>query len=95
MADVSARRSDALLQTQDGLRYVADQTGGFAVVNNNDMPGAFRRVLDDQRGYYLIGFQPSEDTFKADKGFRRVKVKVTGKGLRVRTRAGFFGVATE
>ena len=59
------------------------------------MPGAFRRVLDDQRGYYLIGFQPSEDTFKADKGFRRVKVKVTGKGLRVRTRAGFFGVATE
>ena len=95
MAQMMARRNDALWQTQDGLRYVADQTGGFAVVNSNDMPGAFRRVLDDQRGYYLIGFQPSDDTFGPDRRFRRVKVKVTRKGLRVRTRAGFYGVATE
>ena len=95
MAQMMARRHDALLQTQDGLRYVAGQTGGFAVVNNNDMPGAFRRVLEDQRGYYLIGFQPSGDTFYPNRGFRRVKVKVTRRGLRVRTRAGFYGVATE
>jgi len=94
MADISSRRQDALWQTQDGLRYVAGQTGGFAVVNANDMPGAFRRVMDDQRGYYLVGFQPSDDTF-TDQRFRRVKVKVTAKGLRVRTRAGFYGVATE
>jgi VWFA-related protein len=93
-AEISARRQDALWQTQDGLRYVAGQTGGFAVVDSNDMPGAFRRVMDDQRGYYLVGFQPSEDTF-TDRRFRRVKVKVTRKGLRVRTRAGFYGVATE
>jgi VWFA-related protein len=94
MAQTMARRNDALSQTQDGLRYVAGQTGGFAVVNSNDMPRAFRRVMDDQRGYYLVGFQPSEDTF-GDRRFRRVKVKVMGKGLRVRTRAGFYGVATE
>jgi len=94
MADISSRRQDALWQTQDGLRYVAGQTGGFAVVNANDMPGAFRRVMDDQRGYYLVGFQPSDDTF-TDRHFRRVKVKVTAKGLRVRTRAGFYGIATE
>ena len=64
------------------------------IEENVDMPGAFRRVMDDQRGYYLVGFQPSEDTF-TDRRFRRVKVKVTRKGLRVRTRAGFYGVATE
>ena len=46
-------------------------------------------------GYYLIGFQPSGDTFYPNRGFRRVKVKVTRRGLRVRTRAGFYGVATE
>jgi VWFA-related protein len=95
MARLMSRRNDALLQTQDGLRYVAGQTGGFAVVNSNDMPGAFRRVLDDQRGYYLIGFQPSGDTFYPGRGFRRVKVKVARRGLRVRTRAGFYGIATE
>jgi VWFA-related protein len=95
MARMMSRRNDALLQTQDGLRYVASQTGGFAVVNSNDMPRAFRRVLDDQRGYYLIGFQPGGDTFDPDRRFRRVKVKVVPKGLRVRTRAGFYGIATE
>ena len=95
MARLMSRRNDALMQTQDGLRYVAGQTGGFAVVNSNDMPGAFRRVLDDQRGYYLIGFQPSGDTFYPGRGFRRVKVKVARRGLRVRTRAGFYGIATE
>jgi VWFA-related protein len=95
MARMMSRRNDALLQTQDGLRYVAGETGGFAVVNSNDMPRAFRRVLDDQRGYYLIGFQPGGDTFDPDRRFRRVKVKVVPKGLRVRTRAGFYGIATE
>jgi VWFA-related protein len=95
IASIMARRGDALRQTQDGLRYVADQTGGFAVVNANDMPRAFRRVMDDQRGYYLVGFQPSEETFSTDRRFRRVKVKVAHKGLRVRSRAGFYGVATE
>jgi len=95
MMSVMARRNDALLDTQDGLRYVADQTGGFAVINSNDIPGAFRRVMDDQRGYYLVGFQPSDSTFGADRQFRRVKVKVVAKGLKVRTRAGFYGVATE
>jgi VWFA-related protein len=95
MASLMSRRSEALLQTQDGLRYVAAQTGGFAVVNANDIPGAFRRVMEDQRGYYLIGFQPANDTFEPERRFRRVKVKVVRKGLRVRTRAGFYGVATE
>jgi VWFA-related protein len=95
MASVMSRRNEALLQTQDGLRYVAAQTGGFAVVNSNDIPGAFRRVMEDQRGYYLIGFQPATDTFGPERRFRRVKVKAVGKGLKVRTRAGFYGVATE
>jgi VWFA-related protein len=95
MASIMSRRNQALLETQDGLRYVAAQTGGFAVVNSNDIPGAFRRVMDDQRGYYLIGFQPASDTFGPERRFRRVKVKVVGKGLKVRTRAGFYAVATE
>jgi hypothetical protein len=42
-----------------------------------------------------VGFQPSEETFSTDRRFRRVKVKVAQKGLRVRSRAGFYGVATE
>ena len=96
-ASIMARRGLALRETQDGLRFIAGETGGFAVINNNDIPQAFRRIMDDQRGYYLIGFQPPPDLFAAggQRAFRTIELKTTGRHLRVRTRAGFFGRPTE
>jgi VWFA-related protein len=96
-AALAAQRAMGLRATQDGLRFVAGETGGFAVVDNNDIPGAFRRVMDDQRGYYLVGYQPETSTFGpgSERLFRRLKVKVTRPGLRVRARAGFYGIPTE
>jgi VWFA-related protein len=87
-------RLEALAATQDGLRYAADETGGFAVVNSNDLPGALDRIAGDLRGYYLIGFQPDGDTFSSDGRFRKIRIKVKRPGLKVRTRAGFYGVPT-
>jgi VWFA-related protein len=94
---VASQRAAALRATQDGLAFVAGQTGGFAVINNNDIPGAMRRIMADQRGYYLIGYQPDASTFGPGSGrlFRKLKVKVTRPGLRIRTRTGFYGVPTE
>ena len=96
-AAVTAMRSEALRESQDGLRFVAGETGGFAVVNSNDLARGFQRIMADQRGYYLIGYQPEAGTlsFKSDQQFRRVKIKVKPKGLKIRTRAGFYGQATE
>jgi VWFA-related protein len=97
MNQLASRRADALRESQNGLRYVTGETGGFAVVDDNDLTGGFRRVLDDQQGYYLIGYQPEAGTFDTDASgrFRKVKVRVTRKGVKVRTRAGFYGVRTE
>jgi VWFA-related protein len=94
---LSSQRASALRATQDGLRYVASETGGFAVIDDNDIPGAFRRVMDDQRGYYLVGYEPDASTFAPGSAheFRKVKLKVVRKGLKVRARAGFYGIATE
>src|SRR4030095_5243353 len=39
--------------SQDGLIYLAQETGGIAIRNTNDFSGGIQRVLDDQRGYYL------------------------------------------
>jgi len=92
-----AMRNAALRETQDGLRFVTGETGGFAVVNNNDLRAALGRVMADQSGYYLIGYQPPHDTFarSARPDFHRLKIKVTRKGLSVRTRAGFYPFETE
>lgn len=96
-AGIAARRRAALLDSQDGLRYVAGETGGFAVVNSNDLALGFGRIMNDQRGYYLIGYQPEAGTLhaKSDVQFKRLTIKVKPKGLKIRTRAGFYARPTE
>jgi len=96
-AGIAAMRSAALRESQDGLRFVTGETGGFAVVNSNDLAMGFGRIMADQQGYYLIGYQPEAGTlnFNSDRKFRKLKIKVKPKGLRVRTRSGFYGQATE
>jgi len=96
-ARLVSARSTALRESQDGLRFVTGETGGFAVVNSNDLALGFKRIMTDQHGYYLIGYQPEPGTLhsKSDMQFRKLKIKVKPKGLKVRTRAGFYGQATE
>jgi VWFA-related protein len=96
-ARVMSARSAALRESQDGLRFVTGETGGFAVVNANDLALGFKRIMADQRGFYLIGYQPEAGTLnaKSDVQFRKLKIKVKRRGLKVRTRAGFYGQATE
>lgn len=88
-------RRTKLFDTQEGLTYLAKQTGGFAVINNNDLSGGVRRMLDDQ-SYYLIGYQPEDEIFDPQKRrFNKLEVKVKRPGLKVRYRSGFFGVSDE
>ena len=80
--------------SQQGLAYLALETGGIAYQNGNDLNYGLDKVLQDQSGYYLIGFKPPSDTFEVKHGARsyhHVAVKVTRPGLHVRTRSGFFG----
>lgn len=87
------RRSD-LIENQDGLSFLSRQTGGRAFFNNNDMNWALDKALQDQNGYYLLGYQPDEDTFDPKIArFNKLDVKVLRKGLKVRYRSGFFGIA--
>ncbi|MCA1566225.1 MAG: VWA domain-containing protein [Acidobacteria bacterium] len=86
-------RSNTIFDTQSGLAYLSEQTGGFLIKNNNDLAGGIRRVVEDQKGYYLLGYRPEGATF--DRRFHRISVKVKRPGLKVRTRTGFFGIRDE
>jgi VWFA-related protein len=93
MNRAASGRRDELHDTQDGLSFLADETGGFAILNNNDLSSGVRRVLDDQ-SYYLVGYEPDADTFDpAKRKFNSLTVKVLRKGASVRYRSGFFNVA--
>ena len=92
------RQETGFLYSQMDMANLASETGGFAVLNTNDMNWGIGRVLEDQAGYYLLGYKPGESTFRSEKQlpeFHRIAVKVRVPGLRVRSRTGFYGVPTE
>lgn len=95
---LSSRRA-SFFDSQDGLNYLARQTGGIAIRNNNDLSSGLRRVLEDQKSYYLIGYRPDDSTFDRVTGrrkFHSLSLKVTRPGkFNVRMRNGFFGVSEE
>ena len=42
---------------QDSLVYMADQTGGLAIVNTNDVAPGLKRIYDDFTTYYSLGYR--------------------------------------
>jgi VWFA-related protein len=74
--------------SQDSLRVLADATGGFAAVNRNDLNGAFDRIVTENSSYYMLGFYSTND--RRNGRFRKLEVRVSRPGLRVRNRAGYY-----
>jgi hypothetical protein len=74
--------------TQDSLRVLADQTGGFALVNTNDLDGGLARLVRENSEYYLLAYQPTNSG--RDGRFRRLEVRVKRPGVRVVTRTGYY-----
>ncbi|MEZ5345829.1 MAG: VWA domain-containing protein [Pyrinomonadaceae bacterium] len=89
---LSKDRRDKLFDSQEGLTMLAEETGGLAIRNTNDLNGGIRTMLKDQ-SYYLIGYQPDSETFNPEtRKFNKLDIRVTRKDLNVRFRSGFFGV---
>jgi VWFA-related protein len=89
-ADGSIKTTDLIEEMRlehDSLRIVADETGGFAVLNQNDFRDGFSRILADNSSYYVLGYYPAND--KRDGRFRNVQVKVLPPDLKVRARRGY------
>jgi VWFA-related protein len=85
--DVAATFADIALDAE-GAVSVAEDSGGFAVHNTNDLAAGLGRIERESRSYYLLGYVPKD--VKADGKFRKIEVKVRGDGLTVHARKGYF-----
>ena len=66
---------------------LAEQTGGFARVNTNNVGPAFQRIAEANSRYYLLGYYPPNHA--RDGRFHKIEVRVTRPGLRVEARRGY------
>jgi VWFA-related protein len=87
---LSEGRMEEERNLNDGLAYLAYSTGGRFIRNMNKLEKGIRDVLDQERGYYLIGYQPDDETFKG-KEFHKIEVKLKRDDLKISSRKGFFG----
>jgi len=73
--------SEFVRKSQDSLRVIAEETGGVAVVNQNDFSKALKRIDAETSDYYVLGYYSSNPD--GSRRRRQVDVKVTRKGATV------------
>lgn len=70
------------------LQHLADLTGGsvFSPTSYRDLPEIYDKILDELKAQYVLGFVPDQP--QAGR-FRKIRVDVARKGLKVRHRSGY------
>ena len=69
---------------------LADDTGGRAFYNTNDLSSSLRSAVDDSRLTYELGYYPKDVTW--DGSFHTVTVEIRRPNVVVRARKGYFAL---
>ncbi|MCI0665148.1 MAG: VWA domain-containing protein, partial [Acidobacteria bacterium] len=79
---------------RDGINALARDTGGFLVINTNDLNLGLQRVLDDNETYYVLAYEPPES--RRDGRFHKIEVRIADRPeLKARTRKGYLAPTPE
>ena len=74
-------------KSQDSLRVLAEETGGIAVVNQNDFDKALKRIDAETSDYYVLGYYSSNPDPTQRR--RKVEVRVTRPEVSVWSRKDY------
>ncbi len=71
----------------DAMRDIADQTGGHAFVNGNDLKAAIASSLDNGSIYYTVAYTPEKDEKMT---YHRIEVKLAQPAAKLSYRKGYY-----
>ena len=74
----------------NGIRNLAEESGGHAINNTNDLTTAIRRVVDASGDTYILGYYPDHNKWNGE--FREINVKVNRPGVELHYRKGYYAV---
>ncbi len=90
IANAAISQSDRIEPSQGTMREIADQTGGKAYINENEIKEGVALAVADDKASYTLGYY--SDNKKWDGKFRKLKIKVENHDAEVRYRKGYFAV---
>lgn len=76
------------LQAQDSMKQVAQQTGGHAFINTNDIAGSIAHAIRSGSSYYTIGYAPPNQQYNG--AFHKVRIHLDRKGYQLSYRHGYY-----
>jgi VWFA-related protein len=80
----------SVASTTENLRELAETTGGFAVINTNEIAEPMQRMMEDIRTHYELAYTPTSTNY--DGHFRKIEVRITRPKTTVQTRKGYFAL---
>jgi hypothetical protein len=78
------------VSNQQTMREIAEETGGRAFINRNDIDDGVALVLRDHSATYTIGYYPQNKSF--DRNYRSLNVKLSRPGLETAYRRGYYAI---
>jgi Ca-activated chloride channel homolog len=84
--------NNRFLSAKAFLSQLADASGGtvYAPTASKELSSVYSKILDELQSQYVLGFV--SDKPERDRRFRKLKVEVKDKTLKVRHRAGYYAI---
>ncbi|QQS40342.1 MAG: VWA domain-containing protein [Acidobacteriota bacterium] len=90
IAGLANARADEERALNEGMAYLAYATGGKFLRNRNFIETGIEEVLESEAGYYLLGYEPEDETFDGKK-YHQIEIRLKRPGLKLASRKGFIG----
>jgi VWFA-related protein len=78
---------------RDVLEALAQNTGGLAFLNNNDISGSVRKAIDDAEQHYEIDYE--SPTPATDGRYRQIAVTTRRSGVDLHYRRGYYALPVQ
>ncbi len=79
-----------LQNVHDAMQDIAQQTGGEAFYNTNDLKSALQSSLERGSNYYTLAYVPSNRDWNSK--YRHLEIKFARSGVKAEYRKGYFAV---
>jgi VWFA-related protein len=86
MAALTPKFPESATTNQQVMYALADGTGGFVIVNTNDLLGGLEKIGKELNEFYLLGYTPAESE---EGSCHTLHVKLDKGGYSVRARTGY------
>jgi len=82
--------ADEALSAHNSMNTIAEQTGGRAFYNTNNLEAAIRHSVEDGSTYYTLGYYPDNKEWNGK--FRHISVSANRPGVKLHYRLGYYSV---